>query len=437
MAREFIIRNMESLTLTRKFARLLVAVSGGADSVALLCLLREQCPETELVAAHFEHGIRGEASREDERFVQQLCDRWGVPLVEGRADVPALAAHWGLGLEEAARKARYAFLRKAMAQQRCEGICLAHHLDDQAETVLMHLLRGSGLHGLSGMAEESGDLLRPLLRIRRQELRDYLTGRGIPWREDETNQVPDNPRNALRLQALPALEAIYPGAAEAIARLSRIAKVEDDYVSAKAQEYAARCVRALPAGFQVELSGHEALIRRVCLSRVPELSCEGCEALMRLCRAGKGAMNLPGNGRAEVHGDRLYLLLRKAVLEDTPLRAQTDLGAFGRITCEPTALSMVADDPFTQVLDGETLSGAVVRTRRPGDWIEPLGMEGRRKSLSDYLIDRHVDRPLRDALPVVARGSEVYWAVGAGISGRAKRREGRAALRLHYEYRND
>ena len=408
-----------------------MAVSGGADSVALLALLRQQHPETELVAAHFEHGIRGESSREDARFVRALCAQWGIPLREGSADVPALAKRRGIGLEQAAREARYAFLRECMRETGCEAICLAHHLDDQAETVLMHLLRGTGLTGLQGMAEESGDLLRPLLRIRRSELREYLEKRGIPWREDETNQLDDNPRNALRLRAMPVLEEIYPGAAEAVARLSRIAAVEESYMAAEAERYAARQARRLAIGWRIGLSGHEALLRRVVRLKLPDLDADTCEEIMRLCAAGRGAANLSKGGRAEVTGGKLYLLTGPIEPVEAPLTERTDLGALGVITAVPWTGGPVRDDPFTQALDQEALSGAVARSRRPGDYIVPLGMHGRQK-LSDYLINRHMDRPMRDLLPVVAQGSEVLWAVGAGISEHAKWREGRPALRLHY-----
>lgn len=410
--------------------RVLVALSGGADSVALTCLLRELPGGPELVAAHFEHGIRGEESLADAAFVRGLCAQWRIPLVEERCDVPALARERGVGLEQAARDARYAFLRRAAAENGCDGICLAHHLDDQAETVLMHLFRGSGLHGLRGMAAQEGDLLRPLLRIRKAELTAYLTGRGIPWREDATNRLPDTPRNALRLEVLPRIEAVYPGAAQAISRLSRIARDEDEYLDAQAREFAARSVRALPTGWQVACQAHPALLRRAIRLLMP-LEGEEIERVLALLPGG-GRLQLSGGRSAEATGGRLYLLSgRKLPVIEAPLSPEVDLGEMGRVRITPWDGGAIADDPCVQAMSARAVEGAVFRTRRPGDFIVPLGMTGRQK-LSDYFINRHVDRPLREMTPLLALGGEVLWAAGIGLSETAKLRSGEKALRFEY-----
>ena len=179
---------------------LLVAVSGGADSVALLCLLAERrdALALTLTAAHVEHGIRGAESLADAEYCRALCRRLGVPLRIAHVDVPALARETGEGIETAARRARYDALRKIRLETGAEWIALAHHMDDQAETVLMHLLRGSGPDGAGGMDERSGDLYRPLLSTPRRALEQFLRERGVAWRTDRTNLSPDTPRNALR-----------------------------------------------------------------------------------------------------------------------------------------------------------------------------------------------------------------------------------------------
>jgi tRNA(Ile)-lysidine synthase len=210
--------NKLRVVLPENTGGILAAVSGGADSVAMLCLLREVCREhsVRLTAAHFEHGIRAEASVADAAFVRELCRAWNVELIEGSADVPAMAKARSVGIEEAARDARYAFLREAKRQAGADWIALAHHQDDQAETVLMHLLRGCGLKGLVGMRETEGDLYRPLLSYPKQTLVDFLRNQGIEWREDASNQVSDTPRNALRLNVIPQMETCYPAAKRAI-----------------------------------------------------------------------------------------------------------------------------------------------------------------------------------------------------------------------------
>lgn len=425
----------ERMIWPRGHVRVLVALSGGADSVALLSLLRELPDGPELIAAHFEHGIRGEASRADAAFVRRLCADWGVELVEESADVPALARRRGVGLEQAAREARYDFLRRAAAQRGCDGICLAHHLDDQAETVLMHLARGCGLHGLRGMQEEQDGLIRPLLRLRKRELTAYLTERGIPWREDGSNRAPDNPRNALRLQVMPALERIYPGAAQAIGRLSRIARDEDDCLQALAEEYLRTHVQALPTGWQIAPGAHPAVLRRV-IRRLLPLEALEVERILAL-PGGGGRLCLSGGRSAETAGGRLYLLTGTPPPRVcAPVSQFADLGPLGCVRARPWTEGAVRDNPHRQVLSARAVRGAVFRTRRPGDYLVPLGMQGRQK-LSDYFINRHVDRPLRDLTVLLARDSEVLWVVGQGISERAKWSEGEDALLFEYGYERE
>ena len=155
---------------------LLIALSGGADSVALTCLLAQSREKyaLRLTAAHLNHGIRGADADADAALCRKLCDRLGIGLIEGHADVPRIARETGQGLEAAAREARYRFLREARLRCGANRIVLAHHLDDQAETVLMHLLRGTGPEGVCGMARVSGELYRPLLEVRKAALVQYL-----------------------------------------------------------------------------------------------------------------------------------------------------------------------------------------------------------------------------------------------------------------------
>lgn len=422
---------MDRFVWTGRRRRVLAAVSGGADSVALLSLLRELPDGPSLVAAHFEHGIRGEESLADAAFVRALCAEWGVPLVEGSADVPALAREKGVGLEQAAREARYAFLRRAARENGCEAICLAHHLDDQAETVLMHLFRGSGLRGLRGMTEEEGDLLRPLLRIRKRELTAYLQEKGLSWREDATNLVPDTPRNALRLQVMPQVEAIYPGAVQAISRLSRIAREEDDCLDEQVNALVKRSVRALPIGWRMEPGDAPRAVVRRALRRLTPLESDEAERVMGLLDTG-GRLQLSGGRGAEVTGGRLYLFSGKAMKRvEAEISGCVELGPLGRVLVTPWAGGVLRDSPRVQALSARAVQGAVFRTRREGDYIVPLGMRGR-QSLSDYLINRHIDRPMRDLIPLLARGSEILWAAGVGLSERAKLCEGEEALRFEY-----
>ena len=214
--------------------RVLSALSGGADSVALTLLLIKA--GAEVTCAHFEHGIRGADSLRDRDFCRAFCKELHVPLLEDSARVPENRMP-GEGLEQAARRLRYRFLRRAKESVGAEWIALAHHMDDQAETVLMHLLRGSGLAGVAGMRELSGDLYRPLLSVRKRELLEYLEGLGQNYCRDASNWVPDTPRNLLRLRVMPELESVYPGCVEAIARFSAQADRDEAFFDALAEDW--------------------------------------------------------------------------------------------------------------------------------------------------------------------------------------------------------
>ena len=417
-------------------AKILCAVSGGADSVALLALLRELYNKGRigLYCAHFEHGIRGDESRRDADFVKGLCGRWEIPLIMGAADVPGLSRSSGEGLETAARTARYAFLRKAKEETGSDFIALAHHLDDQAETVLMHILRGAGLRGAGGMREISDGLWRPLLSFRKAALIAYLTKRNIPWREDATNAAADNPRNILRLRAMPLLEEVYPGAAEALGRFARLARLDDGLLSRIAQDYLRKNAFVQPCGFEARLASgtDDAVLLRV-IRLLTGVSGEDCFRALEMWRRGNGYVRLSCGVAAECRQGTMYFVTKDVPCAETPLvlPGTTVLPGIGRITAEGAA-NEPSRDPLCQVLDEDSLRGAVLRTRRDGDFIRPFGMAGK-KSLGDYFTDRHYPRALRDGTMLIAKDNEILWAAGVGISESARLREGSRALRLRAE----
>ncbi len=421
--------------------RLLIALSGGADSVALAVLLAEVREEYRLtlLAAHVDHGIRPD-SPEDAEFCRTLCRQLDIPFYCARLDVPAEARRRREGLESAARWLRYEQLRRFRAELGADLIALAHHMDDQAETVLMHLCRGAGTGGMAGMRPLTGELWRPLLGCRKAELVDYLRGKGLAWREDATNTVADNPRNAIRLHALPELEKCYPQCVPAIARYASTAGIEDDCLGELTGEFLARGggVGCHCRWIELERAPHRAILRRALLAACPEpLSWEQVNALEALCGQGRGKVDISSGVFAERTGHRLYFVQKQPPrIESAALNLDgvTALPGLGRVTARPCAPVPIRDDPMRQVLDPAALSGAVLRTRRPGDRIRPLGCGDR--LLSDYLIDRKVDRPLRDATPLIAVGDRVHWVIGHGISGEAALAQGCEAIELKFEREN-
>ena len=424
--------------------RVLIALSGGADSVALTAMLCEARPALGLTlfAAHLDHGIRPE-SADDAEWCRRLCAGLDIPFVAERIDVPALAARSGEGLETVARRVRHAFLRRQREALGAEFIALAHHMDDQAETVLMHLCRGTGPEGIGGMAEASGALVRPLLGLRKRELLAYLDRRGLTWREDATNAVDDNPRNALRLHGIPALEHAYPGFVPAAARYARSARIESDYVADQTRLWMDGRLREGPF-FQylcLEPPVPEALLRRairaLCGTALPW---DRLNALAALAGADRGRLQVSPALTAE-RGRRGLYFLREAPppIPEAPLslNGKTRLEGLCEIEAACAEAVPVRGDPWRQALDADALEGAVVRTRRAGDHIRPLGCGDR--LLSDYMTDKKLDRPLRDCLPLVAKGERVLWACGLGISEDAKltgRTRRAVALRCRHAYEN-
>lgn len=195
----------------------LCALSGGADSVALLLLLNEL--NVNLYAAHLNHGIRGEEADRDELFCKRFCAELGVPLFSERADVPKISKENGKGLEETAREVRYEFLNRIAAENGCTKICTAHHADDNVETVLLHIIRGCGLNGLTGIAPIRDNLVRPLLTLRKQELVEVVREKGYTFVYDSTNSETDNTRNYIRHNILPHIYHLNESADKAFYRM--------------------------------------------------------------------------------------------------------------------------------------------------------------------------------------------------------------------------
>ena len=417
--------------------KLLVALSGGADSVALLSLLRAW-GGCEIAAAHFDHMIRGAESARDADFCRGLCAEWNIDYFFERADVPAEAGRRGEGIETVAREMRYDFLRRAKHSAQADYVVLAHHMDDQAETVLMHLLRGAGVAGIAGMRTLSGDLFRPLLNVRKRELVEYLAGKSIPWREDATNSDACTPRNALRLKGIPALERAYPAAVSAIARHASLSLTEDDCMQTLAAGWLEKNLERGAFGLFLRLDDlpHEAIFRRAVRTAVSHLARElpdhaKTDELWRIARSERGATQLSGDLRAEKTPSGLYILPGYEAPEPVRLNpeGETVLPEICRILAEPWQGECIRRNGPVQTLSRRALEGAMLRTRRDGDRIRPFGMQGE-KLLSDYLTDRKIDRPRRDVLPLIACGERVLWVCGVGISQDAALREGDDGIRL-------
>lgn len=382
----------------------LAAVSGGSDSVALLALLRALAGRLGfcVAAAHFDHHIRGEASAEDARFTARLCAAWNVPCYSGGADVPALSAEWKCSLEDAARRARYAFLDETATACGAAKIALAHQMEDQAETLLLHLTHGCGLDGLAGMRPRQGNRIRPLLAVGREELRAYLRAREIPWREDETNLEPCCARNILRLNVFPALKQLNPRAAEAFCRAAEHAATAADAARERAEEKLRGHFSKTPYGAFWLTKEPDADAARLFAAKAgaPVLSEKQTMRLTSL-RPGEET-DLAGGWRALRSRERLHLICRTA---------EYDKGSAPFSFAPCAEKEKTGDGVRWQTFDAEKLEGAVFRARREGDVFAPLNMQGEQK-LKKTLQDAGIDRPFRSLLPVLAKGNRILWIVG-------------------------
>jgi tRNA(Ile)-lysidine synthase len=294
-------------------ARVVLAVSGGPDSMALLHLAVRAAHETgwPLVVAHLDHGLRPESAA-DARFVADAAAALGLAAEVRRTDVAALAAERGSGLEEAGRVARYAFLRALVADGAPGGVAMTGHtLDDQAETVLLHLARGTGLAGLAGIAERHGSIVRPLLGMRRVALRAALDEGEIAYRLDESNADRRFSRNRARADLVPLLESLHPGAAAAVGRAARIAAAENGALDAVAA--AALAARRTADGWLAWADPPPAPIGARILRQAigaPAPTAERIDAVLAVVASGRGgrSIELGAGRRAVVRRHRLRIV---------------------------------------------------------------------------------------------------------------------------------
>ena len=393
--------------------RLLVGLSGGADSVALLLLLMEA--GVQVAAVHVNHGLRGAESDGDEAFVRRLCENLHVPLLIRRAEPPENPG------EGWAREARYVFFREVMQETQADALALAHHRDDQAETLLLHLLRGAGLTGLTGMAKDTTldgmRILRPLLPYSREELRAYLNDRNQTWREDASNADVRYLRNALRVEVLPRLEQLIPGASQRIANTAKLLAEDDAALTALAAEFLAAYpgpalpvekLRSQPKGLQKRIL-RAWWTETTCPAEERSLSAAQTEALHALIWApASSRCNLPGGWHGQRGWTHVHLVSPQGTVSIPELPAgETQLLAAEPFGGEP------GDGHSCQAFPREWLTDCTVRSRRPADYIRPFGARGR-QSLQDYFVNRRIDAAFRDRVPLLCRGSEVLLVGGVG-----------------------
>jgi tRNA(Ile)-lysidine synthase len=446
-----------------------VAVSGGADSVALLLLLLELREKLGVVlrVVHFNHKLRGKASDADERFVRKLAATHGLEFHSASVYVAKKAKKERANLEDTARRARYDYFRSLVESGTCMKIAVAHTADDQAETVLAHLLRGTGLAGLGGIHPVAGPVIRPLLGIRREELRCFLRERKQTWREDATNRDTTRMRARIRKKLLPLLEKQFqPAIVEHLATLAEFAREDEAFLDAAAEELVRATVRedqeqariavndllapGNRAGFNTEAPEDvkktermaalsKRMVRRMVeriKPRIGQLGAAHVEAVLQMARDGRSGSSLALPGGVTVRKERDALVLLTMANDETRIFESTaheyeyniDL-ANGEANVNVAELGCafrlrVIDWPPKR---GETsMDGAVpdlgrlrfplvLRNWRPGDRLRPLGHRSAH-NLKRLLNEKHISRWERDGWPVLTSGGELVWARGFPVA---------------------
>jgi tRNA(Ile)-lysidine synthase len=421
--------------------RVAVAVSGGADSVALLVAMADSRAETGIVlsAIHVHHGLRGAEADGDAEFVAQIAKRLDVPLCTKHGDVAALAAERGQGIEEAARALRYQSFQELLAEHKVDAVATAHTLDDQAETVLMKMLRGAWTEGLGGIAPvvamKGGCIQRPLLEVARAEVVAYLEGRGQPWREDSTNQELTFTRNRVRYTLLPQLREFQARIAEQLSRMAAVARDEEAWWARELARVMpglvlpgkpvrgggrANSTRPGEAGVAMELERlralHPALQRRVLRAAAEQLgsalSFDQTEAVRALTDvgerlAGKGGRVELGAGLTAERTARELRLSRSS--ERTPSRLP-------ELAVPVPGVLEAAEYGYRVTTVGRLPRGTtlVLRTPQPGDQVRLPHSRGV-KTVKEVLERRGLSAAQRKVCPVLATGSSILWMSGVEV----------------------
>lgn len=449
--------------------RIIVGVSGGADSVCLLKVLLEIKDEFKLTlfVVHVNHGLRGCEADDDQAYVEKLCRNWGIPFKAYFVDIKALSKKLGISEEEAGREARYKLFNKVLENTGSDHIAVAHNRDDQAETVMLNLLRGAGLDGLCGMAMKQGKIIRPLLNISRSQILEYLGNDNINYCTDSSNTSSEYARNRVRNDLFPKIKEMFDvDPVNQLYRLSTLVSDDKDFLEQEAKRDYDAVVLSDNDDVELSLAGLRILsnaiakrIIRLAWERInnsrKNLESVHVDQIITLChnnRTGKKVKLKNGievllsydrliftkvgkkydkpysyliNKEGHTHINELNATLKAEVLRDSDL---LKLGDF--ITVDESSNVQFFD---LDKLDGET----VVRSRLEGDRIRPYRSNGEKK-LKKFFIDQKVPGRKRDIIPLVAQGSNIVWIVGMRTSEDYRaRKDSKNVLMLSWSYLKD
>lgn len=429
----------DSFNMLPKGSRVLCAVSGGADSMCLLHFITKLAAERGLsvAAAHFNHKLRGAESDADEAFVLDYCKKTGIECLWGEGDVAGYARENGLGIEEAARELRYAFLERSAGEIGADRVATAHNADDNAETLLLNLTRGSGLRGLGGIPPVRGVFIRPLLRTSRREIEEYLSENGIPHVEDSTNSSDDYARNRLRRSVTPLLAELNPAFLQNVAHATEFMREDEEFISSLARDFIDKNMenKALPTAKLRELPKPvSARVFREAIGR--EVSAAHIGALRSLCESKNPSAELflPGGS---VHREYDRLVFSPPSREKIP---RTELvpgekvrlpGSGHEISCDILEGCEQVNNSFNIFFFSYSLvcGRMFARCRLEGEKVRLLGRNCT-QSLKKLFSDAKIPKGERDLIPVLEDDLGIIGVYGFGISDRFSSRVSGRAIRV-------
>ena len=411
-----LIKTINKNSLINKGDRVLVALSGGADSVFLLYALNRISEKYgfKLGACHVEHGIRGESSLRDLEFSKELCQSLNIDFYFRHFDVPRLAKSEKLSVEAAGRKVRYEYFSRVMDEENYNILATAHHMDDKIETIVMNLLRGCGLRGFAGIEYKNGSIIRPLLDVKKNEIIKYLHGEGITFCTDETNADTNYTRNKVRHSLLPALKEFNPAVEESLLRQSAIFSDEDDFLNKFSSEEYKKCFNSGKLDILKLKSCHKAIQRRIIYKYLAsvkgscaDITATDIEACLSLCEKGETGKKSYLSDGIEVSIDYgFFTVCRASEVSDFQYRLSFNVPV--EVKELGVKITLYPDGGKLNITENDEV---FVRNRRDGDVFCPRGMDGSKK-LKNYFTDNKISRTLRSRIPIIVVNGEIASIVG-------------------------
>ena len=437
-----VLRTINKYKMIGKGDKIVLAVSGGPDSTAMLYIMNDLREELgcSLYIAHLNHCLRGEESSADAEFVKEQAEKLHIPFTIEKIDVKSMITNKE-SLESGARRIRYDFYRKVMSETKADKVAQGHTADDQAETILMRLLRGSGTKGLSGIPPiRDGIYIRPLIEISRSEVVAYLQNIGVQPRWDSSNLSTEYERNRIRHELIPLIEKRFsPNIKAILQQTAEILRSEDDFLDTIAKSAMTKCIknnRNEAEGVIDDLKKyHIAIQRRIIrlaiesiLGDLNRYEFQHIDEIMALIESGTTgkSISLPRGIIAEKSYGKIIIKLDKEEYVEPfdftiKVPGETEIPSLGlKVMTFVGNVDSYSKEIYQKTFDYDVVNGELhLRNRRKGDRFQPLGMSSTKK-LKEYFIDEKIPKLQRDKIPILTDGNKIMWVVGYNIDDRFK-----------------